>query len=387
MKQVDQSDKMVEVSNHSRNSMCQGKLISKKCGQFLFLCLCVLMAFSSCQRGISIDEIAAMEKGAARDSAICYYKFGFYLNQPLQAADTFAIDKEPEASKNLSSKVTVGDKTYVGDILVNKGDTLIPVAFNVIQGQESEYWSIQLHVIRNGEVAAKGWNVFGPLFIKDVIPFAWTSIFHDWDAWVLSLILFGGFLVLCHRLWLWIYRKIQRRRDRQDITKCGLIFHFVFVGVSFLIAAMCVYFAFNPAALCSMYYNPDIFGHWSEYSLLVKFFPLLLLLFVVTAVAMFLEMMRKMASGWFVIHFIGWFALGCLTIGLTLLASWLLYLIIVSVLPFVIFGLVSNNPFGKAAMKGGNSSGGSMDFRDEHGGKHLSGVDRDRANQNIQDRK
>lgn len=337
--------------------------------KLLFFCLCVITAFASCKRGINADDILTMEEGASRDSAICYYSFGFYLNQPLQAVDTFSVSKEPyNGEKSARNKIDFEGKTYSGDIMVLKGDTLIPTNIFVYHtGKEtnilwsykqvaSEVWSIKFKIIRDGKPVDEGWNTYDMHFVKDIAPFAWTAIFHDWDAWVASFIFFGGFLVLIHRLWLWIYRKIQKRRQKPDITRCGLKLHFVFVGFSFLIAVMCIYFAFNASVVSNLYYNPNMIIHWSEYPFVVKLFPFLLLLFVATMVGMFIEMMKKMKSAWFIIHFIGWFALGCFTIGMTLLASWLFYIMICSILPFFIYYLFSNNSLAKAAAGGSGKS-------------------------------
>ncbi|MDR1730007.1 MAG: hypothetical protein LBR52_05030 [Prevotellaceae bacterium] len=339
-----------QLNNGMEIKKCAGKKILKTFGKLALLCLCTIAAFSSCKRGLKADDILAIEDKAARDSMICYYLCGFYLNQPLEAADTFAIRKEPYTGKQKDfSEITVGDKTYSGEILVHKGDTLIPAEifvystgaqYNFLYGhkqRDAEIISVKLKIIRDGKAAAEGWKTYNTFFVKEIAPFAWTAIFGDWDNWVISFIIFGGFLVLVHRLWLWIYRKVQKFRDARDATDSGLKLHFVFVGCCFLIAVMCVYLAFNTAVLSSLYFNPDIFAHWSEYPFVVKLFPFLILITAVSAAGMFIEMMKKMKSPWFIIHFIGWFALGCLIIGLTLLTSWLLYILILAALPFVFF--------------------------------------------------
>ena len=286
----------------------------------------LLSIFTSCKRGINLDEIKAMEAGAAKESAMCYYENGFVLGQPLQAMEEFEIRSKPNVKID-------------ADIAVNKGDSIIPISLKVIPTEKSEYTMAELHIIRDGKIVAEGWIPIG-VFADYIGPFAWTSVLYDWDGWLISIIVFGIFIIGIHRLWLWLYGMIQERRNKPDCTDCDFKFIFFFLASSLALGGMFTYLAFNKEITASLFYNPDITAHWSEYPFVVKLLPFLILFFVITSIGMLVEMIVKMKSGWAILHFIGWFSIGATAIALTVVLSWIIYMLIAAFGAFIVFGLL-----------------------------------------------
>ncbi|MDR1864713.1 MAG: DUF6261 family protein [Bacteroidales bacterium] len=83
-------------------------------------------------------------------------------------------------------------------------------------------------------------------------------------------------------------------------------------------------------------YHPDFVRHWSEYPFAVRLLPFLTGLWALSFAGMFVEMVWKMKSGWFLRHFIGGASLGFLSIALVLPASWLIYILLPAIMGFLV---------------------------------------------------
>jgi hypothetical protein len=184
-------------------------------------------------------------------------------------------------------------------------------------------------------------------------------MFGSWKVWIAWFIILGGLIVLAHRLgFVRPHRKEIEESNEPDETKG--IFTYVFTLFGFLLGIVFIYFYFNPSEIASLYFNPNIFAHWSEYAPIVKSFPFLLILFVASAVGMFFEMKKKMSHiGLVIIHFIGWLAMGFFVMGTILFVAISLYALFMFLLPAAYFLL---GGFGKG---GGGGGGKKETFLDQ----------------------
>ncbi len=356
--------------------------------------------FTSCYRQLKIKDIKAIENTEERISTWCYYYNGYYLQQPLKARTNFLLNKhhyETGVDRKLPEQYIGDEFLGLGDFIVLAGDTLIPLDYVwCTNGKTSsvfldrpfapknEWVETKFQVIRDGKVAGEGWKGFrGTISGKYLEPYAWTRIFADWKGWMAGLIFFGGFFALIHRIGLKIYRKKKRKKGEVDITK-GMYFPFIYVIFALLLGGLFIYLFFNPSEAASLYYNPNIIKHWSEYALVVKSLPFLLTFLILSAIIMFFEMKKKMKSFGFIFHYIGWLATGLFFLGMMLLSGLTVYALFIFILPFI--AIMFSKGFGGGSSQSSNRTP-DFRFRDEDGHMHVSGVDRDAANKKIAERK
>jgi hypothetical protein len=366
--------------------------------------LSVTVMFSSCQRQLKKADIKAIENTEEQNSMWCYFYNGYYLNQPLRARDNFLLQKKhyEKDAKWDSPKQYIGEK-YLGqgDYIVLKGDMLIAkeivwcsngktssIIFDSPFAAKNDWIETKFQVVRNGKVAGEGWIDFTLVRSSSYLaPYTWTAMFGSWKVWIAWFIILGGLIVLAHRFWfVRPIRKDAEEKNEPDETK-GIYLTYVFALLSLLLGIEFIYLYFNPSEVAALYFNPNIFAHWSEYAPIVKAFPFLLILFVASAVGMFFQMKKKMSDiGMVIIHFIGWLAMGFFVMGAILFVAISLYALFLFLLPAAFFLFKG---FGSGG-GGSGSSGGSKGpewLRDKEGVMHTSGVSKDSANKKIEERR
>ncbi|MDR0954549.1 MAG: hypothetical protein LBM20_04110 [Rikenellaceae bacterium] len=350
------------------------------------LLLLFLFSITSCTRGIDIATIESMPAGAAQDSAWLHYDYGMTMGEQLIVFPHGKITDFGLYHKGS----TIAQIEYVEpDIQLAFGDTIVPIAYRSFSyeadqgdGMKTHYKNlIKFDLIKNGKVSASGWSEYEP----EYAPMKWTRFIGDYVGWIIVVTFISFVFVLIYLLWFWIYRLVQRKRKRTDVTKHKFWFAFIYLGLSLVFSFLCVYLVHNEEEALNLYYHPNMLAHWSEYATLTKFIPFVILLWVCSIVAMGVEMWKKMKSGWFFINYVGWLFLGFFAIGLTLIVSWFIYVM----LPTFLTGLAlyiygkADDMGGGIISKGGSGNDGMIEFRDDHGNKHVSGVDRDSANRKI----
>jgi hypothetical protein len=344
-------------------------------------------------------DIKAIENIEEQNSMWCYFYKGYYLNQPLKARQNFLVNNEhyQKDVKQDSPEQYLGEK-YLGhgDFIVLTGDVLLPkeivwcsngksssIIFDSPFSAKNDWIETKFQVVRDGKVAGEGWKDFSLVNSTYYLaPFTWTAMFGSWKSWIAWFIILGGLIVLAHRFWfVRPIRKDVEEKNEPDETK-GIYLTYVFALLSLLLGIEFIYLYFNPSEVAGLYYNPNIFAHWSEYAPIVKAFPFLLILFVVSAVCMFFQMKKKMSDiGMVIIHFIGWLAMGFFIMGTILFVAISLYALFLFLLPLAFFLF-------KGVGGGGSSSGGSKSkmgelLRDKDGIKRSDMASLDTANRAI----
>jgi hypothetical protein len=326
-----------------------------------------------------------MSPGAAQDSARLHYDYGMTMGEQLVV---YPHGKIVDFGLYKRAQTLAQDEYVEPDIQLAFGDTIVPVAYrsfsfesdrgNGVKTRTANL--IQFDLIKNGKVSATGWSTYEP----EYAPMKWTRFLGDYVALIIVLTVVGFAFAIIYWLWLWIYRKIQDWRGREDVTDEDIWFKYIYVFLSLALSLLCVYLVHNEEEALNIYYHPDMFAHWSEYATLTKFIPFVVMLWLVSIVAMGVEMLVKMRSIWFIMTYIGWLFIGFLIIGLTLIASWIIYIMLPSVLAFLVVML-----FGKMDVATGgqlsksSSSDTKMVFYDDHGTQYTSGSARDNANAKI----
>lgn len=340
--------------------------------------LSTTMMFTSCKRQLKRVDIRTIESTEEQNSMWCYFYNGYYLNQPLKARQNFLLDNEhyQKDVKRDSQKQYLGEEFLgYGDFIVLKGDRVIPIeivrcskykptntVFDAPFSKKDDWIETKFQVVRDGKVVGEGWQDFRLVRSSYYLaPFTWTVMFGNWKSWIAWFIILGGLIVLVHRLMLRSHRRDLERNNEPDETK-GMYLPYIYTAFSFLLGIVFIYLYFCPSEVASLYFNPNIFAHWSEYATMVKAFPFLLILFIATAVGMFFEMNNKMPDiGAVILHFIGWLAMGFFVMGAILFLAISLYALFLFLLPLAIllFG-------GSISGSGGGGGGGKKETFLDH---------------------
>ncbi len=112
---------------------------------------------------------------------------------------------------------------------------------------------------------------------------------------------------------------------------------------------------FSKPLTYALRFNPDFFAHWSEYPLIVKMLPFIGGLWIIMGIAMLFEMIIKYRTLWLIIYYPAKIAIGVLIVSAVILASWLIYIILPSVIAMVavmFFGKVDDSVGGALSGKG-----------------------------------
>lgn len=342
----------------------------KTLSKITFICLCSILSFSSCKRGINLETIQNMENGSAKDSALLYYYYGLKPGYLLVATDSFYINTQPKSqfSGKKEKIVYKGIKDFemaVDDYRgarVRAGDTLqIMGGFkNEVMKNGKERDFIQVRLIKNGKKVADGWNWFH--ISQMALPYTtWTSIFSSNATErmenILTIITLALGVIALYLLWKLIYwiivKKIRKGFCFWQYPKAFTIPLYYLASV--LVGLMYFFIDFNEPLTYALRFNPDFFAHWSEYPLLLKMLPFVLGLWFITAIAMLIEVIAKYRTLWLLIYYPGKIAVGVLIVSAVIMASWLIYIILPSVIAMVavmMFGKVDDSVGGALSGKG-----------------------------------
>jgi hypothetical protein len=350
------------------------------------LLLVWLLFFSSCTRGIDKAAIEAMPAGAAKDSALLHYDYGMSMNQPL------VLFTQPSDSTHglYSNPNHYGQNKIPEDIRLNAGDTIVPTGYRTfsipskLTGKNFDATLIRFDLIKAGKVAASGWSQYN----NEYAPLAWTRIFADYVSWIIIVCFLSILFVLLSRTVMWFYHHSRRKKKLPDVTKQRFWGLYLYLLVSLWVTVMCVYLIHHEEEALNIYYHPNMFAHWSEYATMTQLIPVVALLWLASIVAMGVEMYRKMRSGWFYFNYLAWLFLGFLIISLGLIVSWIIYILLPTIIGGIyVLGIAS--VFGKidkatgGALTNSSTSTNSFGYYDDRGQKHITGVDRDNANRKI----
>jgi len=338
----------------------------------LFFCLSAATIFSSCKKGVNLEKIAAMEEGVAKDSAMLYYYQGLkagdlvrmmYYSDPEKNAmnDTVAPQYLTTSPKDIVKART--DKNYKEQKKVCRvfyGDTLqilggysrICYEKNIIQRDKYDEY-VKVRAIKNGRTAGEGWFFAG--FLKP-LKHNWAVVFYAaGDDVVPMMIVYSLIILAAFGLWKLIHWLIV---DKMCDDECfwkdeELLFKKVYLIMSGLVGLMIFYVHFNDELVNSLKFNPDFFVHFSEYPFLLKLLPLVVLLWLASAIAMLWEMITEFRTGWVIVYFPGILSIGFLVIALTFIASWLIYAIIPVIIYLLFTGESSGSGSSSSSKEGG----------------------------------
>lgn len=376
----------------------------------LIACIALFLSLASCKRGINIDEINSMPEGIQKDSAFLYYYTGLKKGDMLIATDTFYINTKAKSEYKDKKEVRPGSdfqwsvdeyrgaRIFTGDTLMVVGGYKHQIFKHVKKATASKYQGfVQVERIQNGEVTAKGWTVGQHNLCKLVqpdTPVWWSYFFNVSSAdFLVTLIFLSLFVVLIALFWRLIYWLVIRFLVKSEVfwKQSSIVSQYVFLISSATLALLVFFIQTDDPLIISLRFNPDFFAHWSEYPLFLKIVPFVLVIWVLSAIAMAWEMAAKFRTWWLLIYYPGKLALGCLIVGLVIVAGWVIYLILPGVIAFVVIMIMGKaNDMSGGALSGsgsGSSSAPPMTFRDDEGKQHMSGVDRDSANKRIAERK
>ncbi|GAB1415970.1 hypothetical protein MASR2M117_13760 [Paludibacter sp.] len=372
--------------------------------------IALFISFSSCKRAINVDEINAMSVGAQKDSASLYYNTGLQKGDMLIAVDTFYLNTQAKSEYKGKKEVRPGDdfewavdeyrgaRIFTGDTLMVVGGYRHEVFENVKKAMHAKYRSfVQVERIENGKQTAKGWTVGQHDLCRLVQPDApvwWSYFFHVSSSdFMVNLIVLSLFVVLIALVWRLIYWLIIRFIVKSAVfwKQASIISQSLFLILSAALAVLVFFIRIDDPLIISLRFNPDFFAHWAEYPLFIKILPFVLGFWILSAIAMAWEMAVKFKSWWLLIYYPGKLALGCLIVGLVILAGWLIYIILPGIIALVVIMMMGKtDEMTGGALSGSGSSSKStptITFRDDAGVEHVSGVDRDSANKRIAERK
>lgn len=328
-------------------------------------CLCTLLLFSSCERGINYAEIEAMPDGAAKDSAMLYYYQG------LQAGDKVRVEKSTDPERNVAEDERIPiylisspdiKRNEKNICQVFRGDTLQILGEyrrDISRGkfmQKTDYSEyVKVRAIKNGKSSGEGW-----IYIAGLEPLQhnWAYVFYHSDDTVALLFIFGGLLLVFYLLWKLIYWIIEGKIRKKDCFWQGkkIYFKAVYLLMSALAGLVIFYVTFNDALVNSLKFNPDFFAHFSEYPFLLKLLPVVTLLWLASAIGMLCEMINKFRTFWLIVYFPGIWSIGWLIISLVFVTGWLIYIILPTVIIFIImiFAGKTDDATGGVLSGGGN---------------------------------
>ena len=325
----------------------------KKFTSVFLLCLGLVLMLCSCERNVETPSESQKNSEVA-----LYYNYGLKPEMIVVATDSFYINTEPQSrfsgkTETITYKGIKNYKMGVDDFRgarIHKGDTLEIVGGfvrNTLKnGKEQDF--IQVRHLKEGQVAANGWNTFG-ISLTAPSNHSWTSIFssnaQERMVNIMSLLVCVLTVLAVYFIWMFIYWIIV------DKIKAGVCFWKEARIISrplFYIASMIIGFLyflidFSKSLTYSLRFNPDIFATWSEQPLCVKLIPFAAAIWLVLAIVMLVEMILKFRTFWLIIYYPGKIATGLLIISAVIMASWLIYIIFPTVLALVWVSL-----FGKA---------------------------------------
>lgn len=347
----------------------------KRLVQLFIILFVVGLALSSCRRGGDLEAVKGMPEGSAKDTAMLYYYYGLKQGYVLVATDSFYINTQPKSQfsgkkeirpeykgiKNYEMPVDDyrGARVFAGDTLEVLGGFKREVMKN-----KKERDFVQVRIIRDGKKVADGWNWHHISQMK--LPYtAWSSIFSSNGVErmenIMSIILIALAVVVVYGLWKLVYWIIVDKIRSDD---CFWQRSTIVTKALYYIAALLVGFLYflidlNEPMTYALRFNPDFFAHWAEYPLYVKMLPFVAGLWGISAVGMLAEMIRKFNTPWLIIYYPGVLAIGLLIVAGVIMASWLIYIL----LPTIIAVVVTMFAGGADNATGGMLSGG--------GGKRL----------------
>lgn len=328
----------------------------------LFFIVTVLL-FSSCKRGIDIAQIESMPNGAAKDSAMLYYYMGLRAGDTVQVEYDFEdIERNSKLDENFPWYIykTVDDSGEQGRVCqVLRGDTLIilgPHKHSVMKSgkflrKNHLHDRVQVQIVRNGKNGKTGWISHG--FINP-LKHSWTMIFYDSVGVVGLLFILSLPFLLLFLVWKFFYWLIQDKIRDLDCfyNQDKIYFKSIYYIISVLIGLLVFIVDYDGSLVNPLKYDPHFFANFADYPLVLQLFPVLVLLWIASMVAMLWEMIKKYSTWWLLIYFPGIWSLGIIILALIFLASWAIYLVLPTVVTFAIMALVG----GESSSGGGSSS-------------------------------
>lgn len=319
----------------------------------IFICLGLIVTLSSCERNVEKPT-----EDQENSEIALYYNYGLKPEMLVVATDSFYINTDPQSrfsgkTEKITYKGIENFEMGVDDFRgarIHKGDTLEIVggfARNILKnGKEQDF--IQVKQLKNGQVVANGWNWSG---ISNTAPVdrSWTAIFssnaQERMANMLTLIVCALAVLAIYFIWMLIYWLIvAKMKGEVCFWKYEpIISRPLFYLASILIGFFYFLIDFSKPLTYSLRFNPDIFSTWSEQPLCVKMLPFVAAIWLVLAIIMLVEMIKKFRTPWLIIYYPGKIAIGLLIVVAVIMASWLIYIIFPTVIAFVWVSL-----FGKA---------------------------------------
>jgi hypothetical protein len=346
--------------------------------KYALLYFCVLILSTSCKRGINIDAIEAMGKGAAKDSAMLYYYLGLKPGDRVRIEKSTRPEYDAMQDANLPLYLTTSPEIKRDKNLkvlnqvcqVFRGDTLQVVGeynqseWNKEFMQKQNYSRfVKVRAVKNGKIAGEGW-----FYANGLLPLQhnWAVVFYQPVDVLAVLFIFGSLILVVYLLWKLIYWLIEDKIRKKDCfwQDEKIYFKAAYLIMSTLVGLMVFYVDYNDELVNSLKFNPNFFAHFSEYPFLLKLLPAIALLWVVSTVGMLWEMIKKFHTLWLIIYFPGIWSIGFLLVALVFAVSWLIYLILPMVVGFVImmFASKADDATGGLISKGGGGS------KKRHGG-------------------
>lgn len=372
----------------------------------LILSAFFMLSLESCKRGISVDEINAMQNGAQRDSATLYYFTGLQKGNLLIVTDNFYINTQAKSEFKGKKEIRPGDdyeypvdeyrgaQIFAGDTLLVVGGYKHQVFDNAKKTSATKYRGfVQIERISNGKVNATGWVVGQHDLCKLKAPKTpewWLYVFNVASAdLIASTIIVSLFFVILTLIWQLVYKLVIKFFVKSEVfwKRASIATQYIFLISSAALAILLFLIQLNDALTISLRFNVNFFSHWSEYPLFLKFVPFVLGIWLISGIGMLWEMIAKFGTWWLVIYYPGKVALGMLVVGLVMVAGWLIYFIIPGVIALLAIMMMGKTDEMTGGSLSRESSMPTMTFKDADGGQHVSGVDRDAANKRIAERK
>jgi len=311
-----------------------------------FNILAVLITLSSCQRGIDITQIEAMPNGAAKDSAMLYYYTGLKAGDSVRVEyDHDDLERNKILDKNnplyLYKTADYGDKNQAYQI--NRGDTLIILGahkHSVVENKkfmqkDAQRDYVKVGVLKYGKQGKFGWISAGGI---EPMQHSWTMIFYDSVGVVGLMLILSLPLLVLFLVWKFLYWLIQDKIRNKECfySQKKVYFKPIYFLISTLVGLFVFIVDFDGTLVNSLKFNPNFVANFSEYPLLLKLFPLLVLLWIGSMIGMLWGMIKKYKTWWLLIYFPGIWSIGIVMLALIFAASWFIYFILPTVVGFVI---------------------------------------------------
>lgn len=355
----------------------------KKSILFLFFCISILSSLCSCNRNVELPP--ADQKTSESAEARLYYYYGLKPGKTVVALDSFYLNTAPKSVFSGKKEIITykgipnfemgvddyrGSRVYPGDSLLIVGGFERNILKN---GKEQD--CISVRKITDGNPEREQWNIHGVVHMGPTEN-SWTSIFSSSATERMenigSMILIALMVLAVYFVWMLIYWLIvsKKQGDACFWQSERIISRPLFYLVSVLMGFLYFLIDFSRPLTFALRFNPDIFATWSEQALCVKMLPFAAALWLIMAIIMLIEMVRKYRTLWLIIYYPGKLAIGLLIATSVILASWLIYILLPTVLAIVWVSL-----FGKADdYTGGELSGRNK--RVEYLGTHTKIVNK-----------